>query len=118
MIGDIDALDNDFSELENKASDARIESSLDKGSEIIKNRGVGIAKAKQLYKTGKGVAGIGYQKTGPFARGIGWGPRPNLHLYFHEIGTYKDPPRPHLRPAADESSREVTQLLQNDIVEK
>ena len=73
---------------------------LDKAGEDISERSKSLASAKGLYKTGKGVAGINWDRATVYTRTVGWGSRPNLHLYFHEIGTYKDPPRPHIRPAA------------------
>lgn len=84
----------------------RLPSTLDKSAEKIVNRSKNIARMKGLVKTGAGLDGIIYEKEGD-DRLIGWAPRPNLHLYFHEIGTYKDYPRTHVRPAADQMEQEI-----------
>lgn len=74
---------------------------LDKAAEDVQKGSRQVAESKGLRVTGAGVAGITWaQDKGAFSRGVGWAPRPNLHLLFHEIGTYKDPPRPHMRPFA------------------
>ncbi|TLQ49280.1 hypothetical protein FEZ33_01200 [Ruoffia tabacinasalis] len=82
----------------------------------LQARTVEIASSKGLEVTGKGVAGI---ETIVDSNGfkLGWGPRPNLHLYFHEIGTYKDPPRTHVRPAVDELETEIQDDIQNKLTE-
>lgn len=85
-------------------------------AEKIKTRASGIAGYKGLQETGAGISGIKEEVDGNGFR-VGWVTRPNLHLYFHEIGTYKDPPRPHLRPAVDELEEEIYQDVQNKLTE-
>lgn len=84
----------------------RLPQTLDVSAEKIINRSKNIARMKGLSKTGAGLEGIIYEREGD-DRLIGWAPRPNLHLYFHEIGTYKDYPRPHVRPGADQMENEI-----------
>ena len=109
-----------------------------KEAEEIKEDAKSIAIGKGLKKTGAGVDGI-VTKHSNFESSIGWAGRPNLHLYFHEIGwhagfskhtsrnrtgkrerrcrkgrVYK-PPNPHVRPAAmkhkDPFARKVKEAL-------
>jgi len=88
---------------------------MDSGADTIVNKAKSIAKAKGLHKTGAGVEGIVYEREND-DRLIGWAPRPNFHLYFHEIGTYKDYPRPHVRPAADQTEEQVIRDIENDLL--
>lgn len=88
----------------------------DKSATKIVNKSKAIASGKGLQVTGAGVAGIVKEVDGNGFK-AGWGGRPNLHLYFHEIGTYKDPPRPHLRPAVDELEPEIQEDIQNKLTE-
>lgn len=80
----------------------------------LQDRTKSIASSKGLQVTGAGVSGIEKEVDGNGFK-IGWGPRPNFHLYFHEIGTYKDPPRPHIRPATDELKDEIYDDTQKHI---
>lgn len=89
-----------FEDLAERAT--QISGVLDKAGEDVTQRSRSIATAKGLYKTGAGVRGINWSTSGYESRIVGWAGRPNLHLLFHEIGTYKDPPRPHIRPAAQQ----------------
>ena len=51
----------------------------------MKERAVNIAIGKGLIRTGQGVSGI--QTDGKGDRyDVGWITRPNMHLYFHELG--------------------------------
>lgn len=84
----------------------RLPETLDSSAEKIVDRSEVIARSKGLHKSGEGIKGIMYEREGD-DRLIGWAPRPNLHLYFHEIGTYKDYPRTHIRPAADQTEEEI-----------
>lgn len=93
-----------------------IEEVYQESANLIVNRSKSIASSKGLEVTGAGVAGIVDDVDGNGFR-IGWGGRPNLHLYFHEVGTYKDPPRPHIRPASDQSEDEVYEKVQNKLTE-
>lgn len=86
----------------------------DKSATKIVNRSKSIASGKGLQVTGAGVAGIVKEVDGNGFK-AGWGGRPGLHLYFHEIGTYKDPPRPHLRPTVDELEPEIQEDIQNHL---
>lgn len=113
MIGDENSASNDVEELVERAE--LLPQAMDNGAEKIVNRAKSIAKAKGLHKTGAGIAGIIYEKE-QFDRLIGWAPRPNLHLYFHEIGTYKDYPRPHVRPAADQTEHEVVEDIRKTVI--
>lgn len=112
-FGDFNQLDNDIE----KFSDALngLPEVMDKGAELIRDRAKRTAVNKGLHTTGKGVDGIVYERDGD-DRLIGWAKRPNFHLYFHEIGTYKDPARPHLRPAGEESENEVIELVRRETI--
>lgn len=112
VIGD-DSIDREIEEAVHRVS--RLPQAMDSGAEKLVNRSKNIARLKGLQKTGAGVAGIIYEREGD-DRLIGWSPRPNLHLYFHEIGTYKDYPRPHVRPAADQSENEIIEDIRKTIV--
>lgn len=72
------------------------------------------ASNQGLEVTGQGVAGIQVEKNQDDTT-VGWSRRPGLHLYFHEIGTYKDNPKPHMRPAFDENEQDYVELVQNKI---
>lgn len=71
-------------------------------------------KAVLTQRTGQGASGIQNEKTDDDVV-IGWSARPGLHGYFHEIGTYKDPPKPHLRPAFDEMENDFVRQVQEAI---
>lgn len=113
LIGDEDGAAKDIDDA--ILSLNRLPKSLDDGAEQIVNTAQRIATAKGLRKTGAGVEGIIYE-TENDDRLIGWAPRPNLHLYFQEIGTYKDYPRPHLRPAADQEENSVLEMIRKNVV--
>lgn len=74
------------------------------------------ASGQGLQVTGAGVAGIQTSKQGDAVE-VGWAGRPNLHLYFHEIGTYKDPMRPHIRPAFEALEQEFQRRVQSKITD-
>lgn len=112
MVGD-DSFAQDIEEVEKRVE--RLPKTLDSGAEIIVNRAESIARAKGLHRTGSGTEGIIYEKEND-DRLIGWGPRPNLHLYFHEIGTFKDYPRPHVRPATDQTENQVLEMITRNVV--
>ncbi len=93
-----------------------IEEVYQESANLIVNRSKSIASSKGLQVTGALVGGITEEVDGNGFR-VGWGGRPNLHGYFQEVGTYKDPPRPHIRPASDESEDEVFEKVQNKLTE-
>lgn len=88
---------------------------MDNGANKIVKKSKSIARSKGLHKTGAGVAGIVYEREND-DRLIGWESRPNFHLYFHEIGTYKDYPRPHVRPAADQEENGIIEDISKTVV--
>ena len=104
----------DIETLVNNAS--TIESIYEESATLVQDRVKSIASSKGLQVTGAGVSGIEKEVDGNGFK-IGWGPRPNLHLYFHEIGTYKDPARPHIRPAVDETEGPIQDKIQNKLTE-
>lgn len=89
---------------------------LDEAAELIRDNVRNIAKGKGLYVTGAGWEGIEKEGSGDEKRDIGWMSRPNLHLRFHEVGTYKDYPRPHMRPGAEQSREPVKRLMQDKLI--
>lgn len=111
VIGDGDA---DVTEKYLRRSE-RLPQAMDKGAETIVNKSKSIATSKGLNKTGAGVDGIIYEPEGS-DRLIGWDKRPKYHLAFHETGTYKDPARPHIRPAADQTEEAVVRQIEHDTV--
>ena len=113
VVGSEDGPDKDIDEAINRVE--RLPQAMDSGASKIVNAAKGIARAKGLNKTGAGLEGIMFEKESN-DRLIGWAPRPNLHLYFHEIGTHKDYPKPHLRPAADQSENEVIEDIRRTVV--
>ena len=101
-----------------------INSIVEKEAEEIKDDAKKIATSKGLKVTGAGIEGI-IAKHSLYESTVGWAGRPNLHLYFHEVGfhagfskatsrerrgkrarRYKKgsrkyvAPKPHIRPAA------------------
>lgn len=74
------------------------------------------ASGMGLQVTGAGVSGIQTSEQGDAVE-VGWASRPNLHLYFHEIGTYKDPIRAHMRPAFETMEQEFYRRVQNKITD-
>lgn len=88
----------------------------DESADMVMKRSKAIASGKGLQVTGAGVSGIQKEVDGNGFK-IGWTSRPNFHLYFHEIGTYKDPPRPHIRPAVDETEGQIQDKIQNKLTE-
>lgn len=92
-----------------------IPDALDEGAEIVTQEAVNIATSKGLRVTGKGVAGINWQRENEYLRSIGYDPRPHFHLYFHELGTYKHPARPHLRPAVDNTREPFYRLMEQTL---
>lgn len=73
-------------------------------------------QAKTTTRTGQGAGGIVSEHNGDESQ-IGWSGRPGLHGYFHEIGTYKDAPKPHMRPAFDQHEQEFVQKVQQAITD-
>lgn len=118
-----------------------INSIVEKEAEEIKDDAKKIATSKGLKVTGAGVEGI-ITKHALYESTVGWADRPNLHLYFHEVGfhagfskatsrerrgkrarRYKKgsrkyvAPKPHIRPAAlqhkDSFAKKVKDKLLN-----
>ena len=118
-----------------------INSIVEKEAEEIKDDAKKIATSKGLKVTGAGVEGI-IAKHELYESTVGWAGRPNLHLYFHEVGfhagfskatsrerrgkrarRYKKgsrkyvAPKPHIRPAAlqhkDSFAKKVKDKLLN-----
>lgn len=118
-----------------------INSIVEKEAEEIKDDARKIATSKGLKVTGAGVEGI-ITKHALYESTVGWAGRPNLHLYFHEVGfhagfskatsrerrgkrtrRYKKgsrkyvAPKPHIRPAAlqhkDSFAKKVKDKLLN-----
>ena len=118
-----------------------INSIVEKEAEEIKDDAKKIATSKGLKVTGAGVEGI-IAKHSLYESTVGWAGRPNLHLYFHEVGfhagfskatsrerrgkrarRYKKgsrkyvAPKPHIRPAAlqhkDSFAKKVKDKLLN-----
>lgn len=112
VIGEPEQIEMDMEKFIRNAE--RLPGVLDQSAEKIVNQSKNLARMKGLSKTGAGLAGIIYEREGD-DRLIGWAPRPNLHLFFHEIGTYKDYPRPHVRPAADQKENEIMKDIQKTI---
>lgn len=73
-------------------------------------------QSQTTTRTGQGASGIQSEHQGD-ASEVGWSARPGLHGYFHEIGTYKDYPKPHMRPAFDENEQEFLTRVQQAITE-
>jgi len=113
VIGDEQEAERDVEEAVNRVESLPI--AMDNGANKIINRAKSIARSKGLHKTGAGVDGIGFEKEKD-DRLIGWATRPNLHLYFHEIGTYKDYPKPHVRPAADQEENQIIEDIRKTVV--
>lgn len=88
---------------------------LDKAGQELTQRSRSMAQSKGLYRTGAGISGLNWDTSSHYSRVVGWSPRPRLHLLFHEIGTYKDPPRPHIRPAASEYQGIFANNMQNTL---
>ena len=113
---------------------------IEKEAEEIKTDAQNIAKSKGLKVTGKGIAGI-TTKHNPYESIVGWASRPNLHLYFHEIGfhagfskssgrerrgkrkrKYKKgtrkyiAPKPHIRPAAIKHKKSFSKKIKENLL--
>lgn len=118
-----------------------INSIVEKEAEEIKGDAKKIATSRGLKVTGAGVEGI-ITKHELYESTVGWASRPNLHLYFHEVGfhagfskatsrerrgkrarRYKKgtrkyvAPKPHIRPATlqhkDSFAKKVKDTLLN-----
>lgn len=113
---------------------------VEKEATKMKDEAVRIAKSRGLEVTGKGIEGIVTKRQGTESL-IGWAERPNLHLYFHEVGfhagfgkhtsresrgkrtrRYKKgsrkyvAPKPHVRPATLKLKNEVIRNIKNHIL--
>ena len=99
------------------------------------------AQAGGLERTGAGISGIISEHKGDESI-VGWGGRPNFHLYFHELGfhaldnrqkrrkksgkehggfrgrkaTYV-PATPHMRPAFESKQQEFQRRIQNKLTD-
>lgn len=135
-----DDIVNDFNRFEQNADQAQPE--VKKYAIKMRDQARSIAKSKGLAKTGAGVSGIDIEeKVNEII--VGWGQRPNFHLYFHELGfhaldnrkgkirvrrnnknrsrlyssvkaTYVAP-KPHMRPAFDQLEPEFYNTIQNTL---
>lgn len=136
-----DEVQSDFIKLANNADDVKPE--VKKVAIKMRDRARAIAQAKKLVRTGSGVSGIDIGETDAGVD-VGWGQRPNFHLYFHELGfhaldnrrgkirlsrnskgkrariysskkaTYIAP-KPHMRPAFDELEPEFYKSIQKTL---
>lgn len=132
---------SDFSKLAKNADDVKPETK--KYATKMRDRARAIAQSKKLVRSGAGVSGITTEDTETGAD-VGWSQRPNLHLYFHELGfhaldnrrgkmrlnrnskgkrarvyssgqaTYVAP-KPHMRPAFDEVVPEFYKAIQKTL---
>lgn len=133
-------IEQDFRQFEQNADQAQPE--VKKYAIKMRDQARSIAKSKGLAKTGVGVSGIDIEeKVNEII--VGWGQRPNFHLYFHELGfhaldnrrgkirvrrnnknrsrlyssvkaTYVAP-KPHMRPAFDQLELEFYNTIQNTL---
>lgn len=133
-------IEQDFRQFEQNADQAQPE--VKKYAIKMRDQARSIAKSKGLTKTGAGVSGIDIEeKVNEII--VGWGQRPNFHLYFHELGfhaldnrrgkirvrrnnknrsrlyssfkaTYVAP-KPHMRPAFDQLEPEFYSTIQNTL---
>lgn len=135
-----DDIVNDFNRFEQNADQAQPE--VKKHAIKMRDQARSIAKSKGLAKTGAGVSGIDIEEKVDEII-VGWGQRPNFHLYFHELGfhaldnrrgkirvrrnnknrsriynsvkaTYVAP-KPHMRPAFDQLEPEFYNTIQNTL---
>lgn len=103
---------SDFDVLESKSNNAKkvMHEMIDDITEDARS----IFQSTLGQHTGQGASGIQNEKTDTDATG-GWAGRPGLHGYFHEIGTYKDPAKPHYRPAFDKHAGDYVEKVQREI---
>lgn len=136
-----DEVQLEFEKLYRNADDAKTETK--KIAIKMRDRSRSIAKSKGLAKTGAGLSGIDVEEKDDGVD-IGWGQRPNFHLYFHELGfhaldnrrgkmklkrsnkgkraryysgtgaTYIAP-KPHVRPAFDELEPDFYRSIQKTL---
>lgn len=133
-------IEQDFRQFEQNADQAQPE--VKKYAIKMRDQARSIAKSKGLAKTGAGVSGIDIEEKVDEII-VGWGQRPNFHLYFHELGfhaldnrkgkirvrrnnknrsrlyssvkaTYVAP-KPHMRPAFDQLEPEFYNTIQNTL---
>lgn len=133
-------IEQDFRQFEQNADQAQPE--VKKHAIKMRDQARSIAKSKGLAKTGAGVFGIDIEEKVDEII-VGWGQRPNFHLYFHELGfhaldnrrgkirvrrnnknrsrlyssvkaTYVAP-KPHMRPAFDQLEPEFYNTIQNTL---
>lgn len=134
----------DFGKYEENATQAEL--TLVNNGEKMRERARAIARSKGLFKSGQGVSGIDIEKKTNEVL-VGWGDRPFMHLFFHEVGFHAldnrhrkkyllernsrgtrkrfyhntkatyIAPKPHLRPAFDELENEFYKSMQ-DTLEK
>lgn len=129
----------DFNKLTNNAENAKPE--VRKMAVKMRDRAKAIATSNGLIETGAGVEGIDIEEKNDEVD-VGWGQRPNFHLYFHEIGFHAIDNRrgkvrisrsgknrtrvyttnatyiaakPHMRPAFDELEPEFYKKIQQTL---
>lgn len=78
-----DRINNQFAKYENNVDEAK--KVLEKHADKMKDAAISNARAGGLVETGKGIKGINIEPT-ENGYNVGWAPRPNFHLYFHELG--------------------------------
>ena len=78
-----DRINNQFAKYENNVKEAKVV--LEKHANKMKDTAISNAVAGKLVKTGEGIKGIVTEPT-ENGQNVGWAPRPNFHLYFHELG--------------------------------
>lgn len=136
-----DEVTADFNKLISNSD--RVKPEVSKMAIKMRDRARIIAKAKGLQRTGAGISGIEIEEKDDSVD-IGWSSRPGLHLYFHELGfhaldnrrgrvrlsrnsrgkrsriysgtgaTYVAP-KPHMRPAFDESEEKFYKKVQQTL---
>lgn len=132
-------VDDAISELSDYAKKAStVGEVVEAGANEIKDESIKIAESKGLKVTGAGVSGIVTERNN-FKTSVGWSERPNLHLYFHEIGfhagfekgvresrgkrkrRYKTrkyiAPKPHIRPAAEKLEGKIVKKIEKHILD-
>lgn len=120
---------------------SKVNQVIEKEAEEIKEDAKSIATSKGLKVTGAGVDGI-ITKHNNLESIIGWAGRPNLHLYFHEVGfhagfskhtsrgrtgkrtrRYKKgsrkyvAPKPHVRPAAQKHKDSFARKIKKSLLD-
>ena len=145
-MSDIFGFDESIAEMEKFLNNSnKAQKELYDVSDDMRDEAKRIAKAGGLEKTGAGISGIRSEHKGDVAE-VGWSSRPNLHLYFHELGFHAldnrrkgkrfkklggrnrhggyrgrranyVPPTPHMRPAFEMKQKEFERRIQQKLTE-